>query len=226
MRATIILTLAIAACATAPERSELRQGAFRPAPPAFNPTTDAQHTVGQPGYLPEPRVTPQPQPHPERLLPPTKEPGIWATRQPPEQLPGWRDREPTVLGVRLPYPVLERDLLESDMLQTRRCAAVAGAVLGFLMTKIDVSALSVSERACLAARMYFFCTARDGMSMKRAVRQGATPSEETMRVLGETKLAALNFLKARCAPPAESDVVKKWAEQAENNWHLTDWVQP
>ena len=72
--------LFLAACATPPP-SQYERGAYRPparAPvraPTTNPTTDAPR-FAPPGHMPMPGAYPR-SPH-TRLLPPTKNPGLWA----------------------------------------------------------------------------------------------------------------------------------------------------
>jgi hypothetical protein len=157
MRATIVLALALAACATGPERSEFHQGAMRPPPPpAFSPTTDAPHTVGQPGHVPGVRVAPQPQPKPKRLLPPTREPGIWATNAP--DAPSLSDDgkpAPLILGERLPYTNLQDEPEERD--HTRECAAKADRALRAELAPEQITGLTPEERACLAAKAATLC---------------------------------------------------------------------
>jgi hypothetical protein len=72
-----VLMLFLSACAAGPE---YHQGAYRPAPPMFVPSQDAPHTVGQPGHLRPQKDYPK-SPH-KRPLPPTREPGIWASEDP------------------------------------------------------------------------------------------------------------------------------------------------
>ncbi len=78
-----LLCLLWVACAGAPSRSEYRQSAA-PMAPTFNPTWEAPHTVGQPGYIGAPEHVPRTAS--KRYLPETeqtrREPGLWAAEAP------------------------------------------------------------------------------------------------------------------------------------------------
>lgn len=75
----VLLVMALAACATAePPHDTLQKGTLTRPPPAQQRPGVGLPIPGQPRQRPDI----QPQPKPERYLPPTPGPGIWATNEP------------------------------------------------------------------------------------------------------------------------------------------------
>lgn len=148
---TLLLAVFLAACANPPPRgSTLEQGAPMPVrPPAFNPTTDAPHTVGQPGYVPQalPRS-----PH-SRVLPETpvtrRAPGIWAGDGPRVVTM----TPPAILGVALPLPEPEDGSIIADI--EVECARTMGDALS--RSTSAYRRLNIVQTQCLAARLFFAC---------------------------------------------------------------------
>jgi hypothetical protein len=118
--------------------------------------TDSPITIGQPGYGPGARVVPQPNPRPTRLLPPTREPGIWATSEPDATRPNDDGKPaPLVLEVRLPYEDFQYN--PKDREHVRDCAKKGDEALRAVLTPAQISDLTKTERECLAMAMYALC---------------------------------------------------------------------
>jgi hypothetical protein len=154
MMRLILLVLVLSACASQ-QPATYNQGAFRPPPPpAFNPTTDAPITIGQPGHR-DPAALPRS--HHGRVLPQTpdtrREPGIWAATDAPPTGPL------EVLGVKIP---LTGDDAKADprSAHLRRCAGeltmLTASMPGFAAEDLDAS-LGPASRRCLAARAMVAC---------------------------------------------------------------------
>lgn len=187
---------------------------FRPAaPPSFNPAEDAPHTFepGRPSPL-------QPGPRPTRVLPETpetrKEPGLWAATPPRGSVD--ESDEPSVLGVRLPFPPGASN--DIDKFPVRQCAKwLSPATLS--VTKVVPS----KERIpCLVAFMLSKCLTEDAADLVKHIRSGR---KDLAPLLGAYKASipvALAFIRTQCPedpeasqpPPADrqylDDVLDAW----------------
>jgi hypothetical protein len=154
MRFVLLLMMCLGCSAGAP--TTYNQGAFRSPPraPAFSPTTDAPHTVGQPGHLkPIPQM--EPGPKPKRLLPPQIGPGVWASDEPD---PG--HVEPRLFGVLMPVP---SDVTDYDRKAVYKCIFVmsdfairaTGGTADAMTARLEKYA--DRERGCIAATLYATC---------------------------------------------------------------------
>lgn len=162
MRYLLLLCLAVG-CSSSPQRREYRQSAF-PVAPAFEPSFDAPHTVGQPGYVGAserlPRGTDR------RTLPQTpetrQEDGLWAADRPrpPAPLirkPGDPIPEIRVLDVPVPHHDDVTDGWESA--PTEQCASANHNVLiaGDMALANRALRLIRKDRECLVAMAQADC---------------------------------------------------------------------
>lgn len=163
----LFLLVLFTGCATTP--TVYGQGMpIAPSAPAFNPAWDAPRTVGQPGYAGPMESLPR-SPH-QRVLPPKKEPGLWAGDQPQSVIQPWKDREPIVIGTVFPDP--DDPLLR---LQLRKCAYLADSVFTIKMRVEDLVAAPSDVRACLAALAYKHCAASDVADVEQIRESNVTP---------------------------------------------------
>jgi hypothetical protein len=204
----LILCLFLAACASGPER-QLERGTIARPPPA-----QARPGVGAPTYDPHVRpLPPQPQPKPERLLPPAREPGIWASNGPE----WWTNREPTLLGVVLPYPPITA---ERDTWATRLCAARADAIREQIMRPDEASALTVKDRTCLAAKLYLFCVESMEANIAKDHASGDMKDHGLQAHLADVTAAAKRMKQMHCSEP-EDPSLTGWLERFAKLWNRT-----
>lgn len=130
-----------------------------PRPPAFNPVTDSPHTVGQPGYIGPTETAPR-SPH-KRVLPPTKEQGLWAGDAPKASIeplaPAYVD------GILLPYPGDAVAL--ADVHVIRMCASMMPHAMRRAGVYPIGTHLTSAQRECIAAAYLLDCATfvRDGL---------------------------------------------------------------
>jgi hypothetical protein len=145
-----LLPLLFLACASSTP-AHYERGTYRPAPPAFSPTQDAPHTVGQPGHLRAPQEYPR-SPH-ARVLPPSPEPGLWAGDGP--QASKGTIAKPSLLGIALPgIPVSET---QTDVGPALGCAALWNDSLADTGLAEKVNSLKPDAKRCMVARMFLTC---------------------------------------------------------------------
>jgi hypothetical protein len=201
MRLTLLL-LALCSCAPATPRTYAQGAPIAPRPPAFNPTTDAPHTVGQPGYL-APHVEPEPGPKHGRVLPQTpdtrREPGIWAGGKPPATGAGVVVLETIIL---LPEPDEQE-----PMAMARSCANDINAVPSAdPLLRRSISAIPREERECLAASVFLACVAKAGALM---LALGENHDSPLMRGHDKIARAAAENMGAACNSRTMTDRVMR-----------------
>lgn len=188
-----LLILLLSACATS--STEYRQGAPGvPAvrPPAMRPGYGAP-MLGQPGVT-APGVPRSPH---NRVLPPTKEPGLWAADAPRAS---GTDDAPTLYGIVLPFP--EGATSDEDRAITRACARDLVDVSEGLNFNILVPQnFRPAGVQCLAARLYLACATRMEETYKRERDAFVRMDKGLERRLAATKRRAHEFAKALCSPP-------------------------
>lgn len=157
----IILILFLSAC------SGVQGIPVAPRPPAFNPVLDSPITTGQPGYIGSPERAPRGTD--KRVLPPTREPGIWAadkSKGAPVSV--------VVGGVTILLPSLE-DLDPTPALECAR-RLKAGADLDGGVVQKALNSMAANERRCLVATAFLKClhdrTALEGEDAPREWRLG------------------------------------------------------
>lgn len=153
--AALLSTLLAAGCVGGAPR-EYRQSA-RPVAPPFNPTTDAPHRIGHPVYVPEayPRS-----PH-KRELPPTREPGIWASEAPPV------DGRPRLMDLLVPLP---EKPTEEEIGIARACSNHVNKAAA----QVYLGGSADAARHCAGLRLYLLCLKNiERREAGRAVRLAA-----------------------------------------------------
>lgn len=187
-----LLALAIAACAPSPE---YHRGTLARPPPA-----QARPGVGAPTYDPHTKpLPPQPQPKPTRMLPPTREPGIWASNDPEQRHGG----TPRLLEIDLPQiPNLRTDEIFEHALLTSGCIQTINDRLDFLSLMAPSLELLPEPRRCLAARLYDLCVRR---KVDDAVRSRAGTDAVLPRALARTAQDAAEFREKACGSKAMPD---------------------
>jgi hypothetical protein len=212
VHATLFLLSASAmGCAAGSHGTEYRQAAFTPPPPApLRPGVGAP-VLGQPG---QPQAVMPRSPH-RRVLPPTREPGVWAGDQP--RAAGFedvKDVEPLILGVRLPY-INEPPLHETETWPVRWCAAAASTVIDLRVDRAVVAALTQAEKGCVAALLYATCARRE----HEETRNRENLSERLKDLLAAMHERAKGFLKEKCDSDSHTPRVDEVEKTFASNWN-------
>lgn len=162
-----------------------------PRPPAFNPATDAPITIGQPGYGPEARpLPPQPNPRPTRVLPPSREPGIWASDE------SYASTTPVQALVALfPYPPQAATPDAKSI--TDGCKTRMASALDFVRKAEALPRLPESIRKCLGAKLYLFCAEYAAQIVKEDKQHGM-PNQYLEAVVVLTREAARKHHAEQC----------------------------
>lgn len=166
--------------------------------------------VGQPGYVGP--VENLPHGTDRRVLPPTKEPGIWASDS---ELKAVSSAGPAIFDVLLPLPPRASD---REIENVARCARGMTRFLNERPGAVDILALTLEERACLAARLYQHCVESAWDRFRREVKAGTMPQDggliRFLKRLGEPADA---FARKMCSQPL-TPRVDAWREEAASRW--------
>lgn len=188
-----------------------------PRAPSFSPTLDAPITVGQPGYIGSPEE--RPRGTDKRVLPPTREPGIWASDG---ELKGSGEIEtPVILGINIPVPV--DDGGKPDYRFANQCAELTHETFKDPTLKTPAQRLRYEERECLAARIYDMCVGymnRDIKNNEQALlSQGAQALVAALKKSGSTTLlVARSYLSEKCHPRTNTPVVDSLFKEVLKRW--------
>lgn len=174
-----------------------------PRAPSFSPTLDAPITVGQPGYIgPVERL---PRGESKRVLPPAKEPGIWAST--PPDGPPMRTRGspiPTIdlLGFAVPIHEELRDGL--DAAPAEHCAYIVEVDLAMSGGALLARAynLTTKQRECLSASAHYKCL----RWLDEAYRDRGDVSEDVLTSLIFSMHSTIRWIQKAC-PKNETDEV-------------------
>lgn len=204
-----LLLLLLSACASQPTTYE--RGALAPLPtrpaPRVGPTYD-------PRVVPLP---PQPQPKPTRVLPQDdqtrREPGIWAAT-PRAGFDDFKDFEPLILGVRIPY-VYEPPANSEETWPVRRCAAETSTIFDVYADHLALAALTSAERECLAGLAYEFCAG--GERVIAWLKQG-TLSPRARNLFERMVAKAVKFREERCAYDSTTQRVRDLLQLLPRHW--------
>lgn len=169
-RRSLLFVVLIAACSSpTPSRYGQMAPGMSPPPraPVFNPVTDAPITTGQPGYAGEPRNYPRGTD--KRVLPPAKEPGIWAAK------PSYDD--PLVLDWNIPLPEKDEEAAE----RIKRCTdTMKGGTAKILYPHrvAEFDKINIRWRECWPYAAVELCLRRLlDTANHAAIAKGATKSE-------------------------------------------------
>lgn len=187
----LLLLAVLASCAPAMHDTTYRQSAF-PVAPAFNPAMDAPHTVGQPSYVGEPERLPVSQ-H-RRVLPPTKEPGVWAGDEPQAAL----GMPFSVLGVYLGTASKQ----PGSEPVARQCATWLNVATMGTPNALGAVEMSGRKRECAATTLYAVCLTAMVRSTDANSPSMAASSALLQKMLAEAT-AAVNACKAVHYTPEE-----------------------
>lgn len=146
-----------------------------PRAPSFSPTLDAPITVGQPVYPGSPEELPRGTDR--RVLPPNREPGIWAS-----------DREPKVPDTILGLPPVLPSSLSADVAGAlMTCHARIAGALAKSDKREQAEQLTLGERRCLLPRLLVQCLEElQQEALTRYARASAAEAQQT--ALGERRL--------------------------------------
>lgn len=188
MRALVLLVV-LSGCGTG-----MTWSGMGPPPVPLRPGVGLPLPV-HPGEGERPRLPPSLN---KRILPATREPGIWAADETKGSLPPWLTEPPVVVDVTLPYSPDAKGL--EDELPTRWCAAKINVLEGSELGKA-VKRISRWERMCLFAMLYEACTERPdnaplfGVSLER---------NHALRAAGQT---AAKFATEKCTERTRTESV-------------------
>lgn len=169
------------------------QGAVRPPPPprppSYSPTTAVPVA---PGYGVHPDPPPTNRGTHTRVLPPTREPGIWASDGPKGEvvLPA-----PVVEGITLPYPPEAETAAQRPV---DMCADLVRSTLPAVDPAQSLRGLDVTRRRCEVARLYYACALMfvhaDNLSRKHSEDVDAAREQRHKVMRG----AAEQFMEESC----------------------------
>lgn len=220
------LLVLLCGCASSP--TTYRQGApgFAPvAPaPAYAPPGAGAPMVGQPGQQGAPEVPRSPH---KRVLPATKEPGLWASdSSAASNLPA----VPRIVGVDLPFP--PGATKDEEKYIARTCGQEMSRVVQGLRTlnKWDVTGLSLEERRCIAARLYEHCASGRRTLFEQAIDsdRAAAVDKEVLLVMEvavkSTDRTAKKFVETACASVQKAEDVENYLTHAMMAWDHANGV--
>jgi len=183
----LLLAVLLSACASAPAaQRQFQDGAPMRAPIVEPRTTYTPQGAGLPEYWGQPQDATPRSPH-KRVLPPSKEPGLYAVRNPwlgpgtSDGPPGWRDRWPSVIGVDLLTSWdISDDMSEDDkqafllyIENTRACAYIADTGLTTLYNADVFTSWRPSERRCLVTALHSICAVKDRARFESAIKHAS-----------------------------------------------------
>lgn len=196
----ILFVLFLSACSSGAPTLYGQGMPVAPRPPAFSPTLDAPITVGQPGYIGPPEWAPRGTD--KRVLPPTREPGIWASDSLPRST-----GEPKILGVPIPFPPDTK--AEADKEPTRLCASIMNDAVKRIIPDQALASFPAPWLPCLAAMLHKECgdmfVANDKSLRQEAIAVDAA-QERRHRALLAT---AANSMRVACGPPLSAAEIQE-----------------
>lgn len=141
----------------------------------------------------------------KRILPPSKEPGVWAA-----------DGDPTLAGPKIGVILAATIIRFPDELETvderapvEFCAASMERAIGRWVRGLTLGVLSSSERECLAARLLLHCA-------NELDKRPGTRGEQEGRA--KARLFAIEYKIAKCGSGIGSDTVQTAVETTVLQW--------
>jgi hypothetical protein len=211
-RLSVVAVFAVSLVGCASQGPTLERGTFvRPPPVPTRPGVGAP-AVGQPG----PHARGVPRSPDKRVLPPTREPGIWASDRPFDPFERMR-----VFGILV--PMHPEDPTDEQLKPLLTCAEVLRIRAQKLGLTDAIWKLPGRSRLCLAARLYDFCIKTD---FERVVDEGIRNEGLTLPLYGPfirnlSRKAGI-FHESHCGPEAPDDAAAL-AGQIEATW---DTINP
>lgn len=192
--AVALAMLALMSCA-GPSNSgtTYERGTFTAPPPAAVRPGVGAPVVGQPGTpAGYPRGTDA------RVLPPTREPGVWSAGEPRAVMDEDVPEDPILLGVRLPFSPEAKTAREKA--PTRECAYLMGLAVTMRRQSDLVSYLTEENQKCLAAQLYLACAAGE----ERKLHGGE--NHKAKHIVSMVMKTAEQFVAESCGVPIDDDV--------------------
>lgn len=208
-----VLGVALAGCVSGAPTQYAQGVPVAPRAPVFSPTLDAPITVGQPGYVGPAESLPR-SPH-HRVLPPTREPGLWAGDR---SVPTVATEDfQLVLDVALPLPdPVERP---EDLVHVAACRVDILKRLDAFGMMNAAKALVRPERRCLVARLYDVCASGYLADLARKEAAGEAFVPLARRTYEAVSKVAKRFRKEEC--PFESNPrINAIALPVERRWEV------
>jgi hypothetical protein len=210
---SLTVAVIVAGCATTQEAPEAY--AWAPVRPPAVPGTGLP-TRGQPGQV-GPEAEPLPRSPHKRLLPPTREPGLWAGDAP--RASAEAEPTPALVGVLLPYPPEAHTVEERE--PTMRCAQSLYDAARAVDMVAPLRKLSERQRRCVVAQLYSACAGSLLAEVEFLRREAREFDAAELRTLKAMKEAAAKFAQAECAgvpwdygaSDIISNVTSEWAKE-------------
>lgn len=194
-----LLLLALAACSGP---SHLHYPPANPAPTYTPPGTG----LPMPSF-PGPGVRNIPRSPHKRVLPPSKEPGLWSADRPKASIIA---PAPTLLGTTLPVPDAAKTPYISHSLSG--CIEAAGELVGAPVFFTRIDALREDERKCFAGLLYSRCASGLPEFVKaRRAKEGGSFNQSDAPALKALKKEAEAYVAKWCAG-ARADVERLGGE--------------
>lgn len=178
-----------------PSRREFRDGAPMRAPPFEPRTTFTPNGAGLPEYWGQPQAEPLPRSPYSRVLPPSREPGLWAADRPKASAMNDDDERRQILGVALPGFEVDED--EIDYGPAMYCAKHWNKVLADKKTAW-IFRLEKAKQRCLVGLMLEECVKVPEMWHDAFMRQAGVISMDVKRSLPRMRRAAEDFTNREC----------------------------
>lgn len=177
--------------------------------PSHLPAGAGASPLGQPWQQPGVQVERSPN---RRILPPTPEPGLWASDAVEASRPTKYNDMPAMLsGVRLPAPKGE----STDA--TRRCAATMNNALWGARLHEAMARLDSNVRTCIAARLFEYCAIRRAFKLHKKLVTVDVDSSRALARWEEAVGVAVMFVKSTCDeqsyPREAADLYNKAADE-------------
>jgi len=160
----------------------------------YTPLGTGLPTMGQPGAS-RPAVARSPN---KRVLPPTKEPGLWAADGAPSAVARHH-----LWGVEIPLPEgATAHLVERE---AWHCANGMDGVAGGIRKVAFISTLPEDVRRCMVARAQYHCAFEEGLLAQRNAARGSTSDTARIEALAALEAHALALRSKWCADVTLTD---------------------
>lgn len=204
--------LVLSGCATSGQSREYHDGMPVRAAPVFVTPGYTPAGAGLPEYMPGMNAPPAaPRGKDRRVLPPTRELGVWAADGDETRAAKAGDVLPvSISDVVLPFSPTATTATERA--PTKRCAYSMNIALSMTGDHPAVRALSPEQiKTCLAARLYQYCSV---MMSTKADREGSSSAERWKA----TMTAAVQFAEKACLNVPESATADDIYKRAVPMW--------
>lgn len=217
------MVLFLVSCA-APSGREYHDGPVVERTPVFVSPGHTPAGAGLPEYMPVYETPTIERGRDRRVLPPTREPGIWMSDGDPKAVIGWDDNPVRLLGVEVPFPAERVGRIGDKDEPGRSCAWFMTKAAGF--PPIPLAGLSEKEHKCLAARLYQHCFESDLADFEDHQKRFRPKLPETRKVEILDFLATAKAFKENACDGVKvtdamrlalNDITRKWAALPERH---------